>query len=834
MQLKSNMQNDNHLGLLAVKNQSKGFRVFDLFTLNKKLWSCDAPSKRIEFMRDAYESLYGHKDECINQLLEDMSTKQLEQSIHNNAAHIQDARKCLDKKEAVQTLFDGIEAISKQEMMSFQQTFNAAKESREGFVRNRKGRNSNLTAIINIFSKLYKNKSHNPMLQSPVSFEGLADAKKQRAAVLASIEHIQEAILTLMKMSQGEFDMVFSDDDVKHPAIVRQLKLHFNRLALECDYGFRFENIKKEQARRNLAQSRAIWNRIWQTRYNKLRSVFGYQALNDEFIDEQYRDVKPELDADGSPLVYKLSPFNVNDHANEKRGWKQSLRKWMNVMLPVVMIAAVVVAVGQMAIAVAAMSGTMAVFIGLASFTANFFLFNRDMKDFFVNLFKGKLFEDLSLLSKTLLSSFFVLSLATGIMSGGLVFRMLLEIVLPQLLPAIGLASLATPAGLVALATITSIVTVAGMTSLYFMVGANIAQQFKGRYFLTHNITFSDGSVKEVKGLLAEWRDNFSDFMSYPRNADNKIIYNKNVALLKEKRNAAVSESDRKFYQRQLSVAKVAFKARHVLKCFFTTVFMPIAVVCAAIYTFALMKSSFPGTQNLIKVSLKVADAVALSLTVLITIGASIVNASLNTKNLMGAADVFGAKLGKVVAGLVFGIVNLGHLIVHPSRLWLAMKDGFNDFKESPSKSVFPALLHAVKAALTALVLLNGYGNAKELALEGAISVPSASPVGGQDLTFWASMFGSDAMNYIASVIDTFEDWTPYKRLESQSSYKKVTGELGGSDGTASSAEPDSKSKSKDSLDSSKDSSSKGAAEKLNLAGDIGLTNDVKKTALKM
>ncbi len=56
-----------------------------------------------------------------------------------------------------------------------------------------------------------------------------------------------------------------------------------------------------------------------------------------------------------------------------------------------------------------------------------------------------------------------------------------------------------------ALATFISVVTVAGMTSLYFMVGANIAQKFKGRYLLTHTIHFSDGDSKEVKGLLAKW-----------------------------------------------------------------------------------------------------------------------------------------------------------------------------------------------------------------------------------------------------------------------------------------------------------------------------------------
>ncbi len=236
---------DNHLGLLPEKHQSPALIQIGAFAPFKKLWLCDAPSKRIKIMRKAYEALAIKSSQPkIKQLLISMSSKQL------SLADIDTAVDDNPENTALKSLQEKWKKIATNEAKRFENTLKAAAtHSKYGFVAAYKNRDSNLAAIINIFSKLYQGKEHNPLFDNAEIIKKLSSDQIQvkSNAVKETMKLIGDAIVNLMKLGKSELDMAFADDDSKYPAIISQLKLHYNHLAIKCDYEMRFSNKEKEQ-----------------------------------------------------------------------------------------------------------------------------------------------------------------------------------------------------------------------------------------------------------------------------------------------------------------------------------------------------------------------------------------------------------------------------------------------------------------------------------------------------------------------------------------------------------------------------------------------------------
>lgn len=793
IELVSNDNHDNYLGLLPIDQQRQAWFQVGSYKSGEKIWSCAAPNPRIKALREAYIALSLCKkpaDHVIRDRELDNAIDAVLRAISCNGG-IQEALNALNAQHPDENIKQILDTLKANIINDIQHTADTIRNTHEaispksGFAYQGAGTNADLVAIINIFNKLYKSDGSNPLitLYSKVSNDFQQDAKLtvKLQTKHTYLEGLSEQINRLMKMSRAEFNMAFAVDDKKHDAIIRQLKIHFNHLALEFSHDARYVNIQKEQTHRSFLQSRVIWNHIWKSRGHFFTNRFGYQLVNADVPttdDPALNDKDFDKADDGSDIPYQLQYYNVNDYANEQRGKKQFIRKAMTVLLPTALVFAGIVAFGQMAIAIASLTGLTAVVIGAAALTSNFFLIGRDTKGFFKDGLKGKLFKDLSPLSKTLLGLFLGLSFVTSLVSGGFVFRALVDKVLPTLLPKLMLASLATPAGIAVIAAVTAIVTVVGMTALYFMVGAGFAQGYKGRYLLNKRIQLADGTVKEIPGVLSDWYNSAKNFFSYPRDAQGNIMYNRSVTdLLKQRDTAEAANNDAEYHRlnAKLKIEVFAFKARHVLKSIIAPVLMLVAVVASAIYTAALMKSSFDGTRRLLQLSLHLADTVALAITVQLTVGASIVNGALNGKNMFFAADVIGARLAQIGAKLTSIVANTALAIRHPSHALIAIQTGWKAFKENPSKTIWPAITAFFQGFIITLVALNGHGNAKELAGEGTIYgsdfggwLPDTSSwfqLDGYTVTYFASLFGSVSLNFMASIVDTFKTWTPYLSL---------------------------------------------------------------------
>ena len=796
-----NIDGDNYLGLKARGNQTPN----SFFKSRRNPWISESTSNRIKLKREAYLALYQSYKEgessspTLKIALETLSAGNIPGPRFHSSV-VTDLNSALRKEE-------------EREFSEFVKTLTDAQPY--GMVGKGYGRNQNLAELITLFTYIYEQKpQNNPILYDypAVTAQDFltqgADISRpgaRREVIENYMKKMSDEIQRIIDMSPQDLGMTFSDDDVQHVAIVRKLKLAFNRLSAELDYGKRFTNVPSYELLagdteilmvnalpdgKNVKKGKIYMLSSGQYRVVDPRGKVQTGSIQGEGFD--LSEVAPKKDdltfktkllaftssRGHTPTGEKTDKYRLDDcrrstdYEHETVQTKVSMRRNKLAVFWLSLVFAMLIAVGQVAIAVFTATGIFAIVIGISCGVTNVFLFARDIKGVMMSLVKGDLTKGLSIPAKLMLLLWLGVSLATAIVAGGLVMVSLVAL--------FGFAISTAPVWLSIAAGIISTLTVIGMASLFFQVGAGVAKNLRG---------------KSLTGLLKSGWESVKSFFKNPKSYFKSPELNKETQELKAQVEAYKAELDRlrlanggkawksspmareiqtlkeEYYPLRAHLQRELFahKTRYGAKLFFTIFFVPLALVAAVVATYAFSVISATGTADTMKAVLGWSDKLSMTVSNVLTWGFSaIVNGALSAKNLVNVGAALAGKVSKVTVGTVYGVATFFNLAYH-GMLWQTIKNGWTAFRENPYKTIIPGFRNALAVAFGAAIILNGYGNGAT-AGGGAISatyLPNwlVNMVKPETLTIILATASSMALNK-AAIDDAYKADTPMLALE--------------------------------------------------------------------
>ncbi|MDQ2995365.1 MAG: hypothetical protein M3R00_10585, partial [Pseudomonadota bacterium] len=520
-------ESSNYLGIRPNHMQPKR-KWYQISNPQPLPWLSDSVSRRMQIKRKAYIDLSGSNQHA--DFVKTLQDNSIEVRRFEPNFFLPEAGKEL--LEAEKAVLDLLNVEDNRLFQDFVRTRNYAMHH-GGMVGSHAGRNTHLAEIITLFSHLYGNvPKDNPILRATLQSllddgSKIEDPGMKREVVLRYMKLIALEIARIIDMTPAQIEMAFPDDNVKHIAVVRQLKLSFNRLADEAEFGFRF--------------------------YHRLNS--GFEEKANEYELREYR------------------PADKNAHVELQK--KLSMRTTKGRLAAFAFTSALIIAIGQVAIAVFAATGPLAIAIGCAALLTNTMLFTRDIKALLITLVKFELFRGLSWRLKVPLAIFGSCALATGIINGGLVMT--------SLVAPLGFTVLTAPVIVMIGAGLVAGLTVLGISSLLAMVGVKAVKALRGM------------SRRDVARSI---RGTFDSFVHNPP-------YNDSVNQLVNKMNT-LNENNPEYVAIQKKVAWLKFEhnTRWALKLVFSIVLIPAAVITAVVATYALSKISATATSDTLKSTL--------------------------------------------------------------------------------------------------------------------------------------------------------------------------------------------------------------------------------------
>ncbi len=704
-------------------------------------WLASDTSKRTEIKRKAYEALFNRNhNETVSikvpgqgNATQQISVEDILTALSTNSIEQLRANWLKSKDDTVGKLIKGLQKEDDLVFTEFQRTLiDAEPNGMVGtFVQGR--RNPHLAQILSNFTLLYANSPQgNPLLHNVTSAENPTDYLRafapqdtpstvmDRIAIENYMEHIRKEITKLIKMPPEAFDMAFSEDNHKHKTIVKVLKRAFNRLAAEIDYGFRFENRLNGFG----YEVCPVPNSVDEMESGKLY----YDADNYSILDSANNPVTvphnlnlvavdhadfPKFKADLLSLAARnghVFTEKSNDYArvatqrkteadHKKLQSKLNMRSIKKTIFWTAAVLAIIIAAGQVAIAVFATTGSLAIAIGFSCALTNTLLFWRDIAAVLTAFFRGDLIYGMSWPLKVFLGIFFSFSLSTGIISGGFAFS--------------ALAAFATSPALLLVASVIAAVSIVGMASMFFMVGVAIAKGLRGKTFTqvrTESWTSFKGFFKtpEYNYELVKLKNDITKLMA--ANVGEAYTYDVHKKILQKRK--------------QITLLKFEHNLRHWLKVIFATVLVPAALVATIIAAYAISKSSVDGTAKLIQLALKWSDSASLAVaSVLSWVPGFVVNFGLTLNNLSGVALLLGAKVAQIPAAIFYGIGMVG-VILHSGRAISTISESVTYYWNNFTKEVvLPGSRIVLGLGVLVLVVLNGYGNGATLGQQGAFSL---------------------------------------------------------------------------------------------------------------
>ncbi len=717
-----------------------------------KTWISSDTSKRTAIKRKAYEVLSQNPDKNITITIpaendqtaqKSVSVRMILNSLSDNTVEEERSGVLGSSDETVRTLFNDLQQEDRRVFNEFERTLSdAAPNGMVGtFIQGR--RNPHLAHILSTFTLLYANSPEkNPLLhnakveQNPGDFLRTFRNKENRWSVLdrraieGYMDKIQWEITKLIAMPPEAFDMAFSEDNLKHKTITKVLKRAFNRLAAEIDYEFRFKN-----------SLNGFGYEVQPTpvHVNDMKAgVLYYDDTDYTVLDAQNHPITmphnipsnkiPAADSEDFP-IFKATLLRAaaqNGHvfaeksneyvaANNQRKTeadhkklrdKLSWRTTKKVLFWTAAIFAIIIAAGQVAIAVFAATGSLAVAIGISCAVTNTILFWRDIAGVLIAFARGDLTYGMSWKLKVFLGIFFSFSLATGIISGGFAFSALVALTGSTIATASTIALIGT--GFIAA------LTIVGMTSLFFMVGVGFAKGLRDKTFsqvAKENWTaFKEFFTKtpEYNHELVKLQYEVTNLMS--KNGGEAYDYEVHKEILKKRK--------------QIALLKFEHHLRAWLRVIFAVPLALAALIGTCIAAFAISKASVDGTAKLIQLALKWSEAASLAVAVALSwVPGFAVNFGLTLKNLTNVSLLIGAKVAQVTAGVFYGVGMVGVLLTS-GRFFRTIIDSAKFYWNNPAKEVLlPSSRIILALGVLVLVFLNGYGNGATLGQQGAFSL---------------------------------------------------------------------------------------------------------------
>lgn len=686
-----NVDGHNFLGLKSEETQD-----------SHNIWS-GKRGKCVEIMRAAYYDLYqvsdrGHGNDLIDQFLSALMTGNIDEF------RLMDK---IDLHPKIERAIIAIEAEEQKAYTEFLDTMTYAKN--DGVVSGGKGRNKHLAEIITRVTYLFGEKPEdNPLLYKypdELLRNGLDPNAPMyhREAVKNYMHRIAYIIEYLQQLPKEQFEMAFPEDDIKQEAVIRNLKLPFNRLAAEIDYQNRF--------------------------------------------------VKVVDDAENNSLHYKLEEKLFSDDSHQALAKKQNTRWWKTAMFYGSIAFALVFGVGQAAIAAAAAT-TLLVQLAYGGFSliTNVMLAQRDVDGFLKSVVKGDLFKGLSTRLKAFVVGFGIFSVGTAVVSTGLMWPAMLALSATVLPVAPWL-----PAGIVAVATLV------GMGCIFFGVGCAFAQALRGKT-LGGMITSAIGSLKQFI-TPPNYNASITDAEALLASKRHELVNQNKFDNETAEANVKALKKDAAFLARKIAFLKVTHMMRHGLKVVLTAVLVPTFIAMSAIATVCLMQTSFKGTQDLLMKANLFAHSTATKIAAGLTwVLAFPMQASLATLNMTMAGKSFAELGSKMVMGTIVGVVSFFGLLF-TGRLPEAIRQGVQAIKSNPSKQFMPVVRGAVQAFLTVAVAVNGYANGKYMADNSSIPIPSYVPFNEYAVKLFANTASSSSLNFFPAMTP-FNGLTPKKALQ--------------------------------------------------------------------
>lgn len=813
----------NALGLKSREAQRERSFFSRLFGLAQSPWISEAPNERMKIKRQAYleilkahDALQGDQKKICEDVLctlnEGSLSRDDEAQVYN-----------LNQPKEIQKLSQALQKQDRLEYAQFAKTLSDAQPY--GMVGKGNGRNPHLAEIITLFTYIYEQKpQNNPLLygfpdQTPeellasllkdeladVNDKGLDGALARRKAVERYVDKIGQEIEKIIAMSPQAMGMTFSDDNVKHVAIVRKLKLSFNRLAAELDYGERFTHLTSSKFQTNDYQllkvealppanlekgkiylletgryavldtlGRRIEGDIDLAKFNDANLDLSDGNLKNPEFKEKILDIlsaRGHIERGEKTDTYKRETYDHSTrYEHEATQAKTSMRRKKRGVLATSIIFSAIVTLGQVAIAVFTATGAFAVLIGISCGVTNIFLFTRDIRGFFMGVIKGELSRGLSWPLKLSLYLWLGLSLATAIVAGGLVMMSLVAL--------FGFAISTAPVWLSIVAGFVSALTVVGMTSIFFQVGAGILKGLRGHTFKSFFVGLKEGIVSYV--VPPEYNTDVQNLKAQVKAYEDALLplEEELTRLFSTQRDseayravlAKVEYLREQFYpiQGRLKREQFAHYARWLLKLILSPLFAVMAFVAAFLATWGYSVLSVSGTADSFKVFLGLSDKLALGIANALTAISGVVNGVLSTQNLFNVGLLFAGKISKMVVGVLYGVATFCNLIYY-GKLWQTIKNSYNAFRANPYKDLTTAVRTGIAMAFGAAIVLNGYGNGAT-AGGGAINsyyLPTwlLNLVSPSTLTVVMATGSSMALNK-AAIDNAFKDATPVLTLE--------------------------------------------------------------------
>ncbi len=735
------------------KSKEVQYTFWNLFS-KPNTWISSDNSERTKIKRKAYEALSqldenytvtikvpaqnnqpGQQIQFVDQ---EISVKALLTALSNNSIETIRSTWNSSTNPDVNKLITDLQQEDRRVFNEFERTLSdAAPNGMVGtFIQGR--RNPHLAHILSMFTLLYaKSPEQNPLIhnakmeQNPGDFLRRHRGNEQRWEVLdrraveGYIAKIQAEITKLINMPAEAFEMAFPEDNIKHQTVIKVLKRAFNRLAAEIDYEFRFENERKAfgleilqgDVKRDAKVGTIVFDNTQFSFVNSNGSVIN-EFHNLKVVDENhedYPDFKKELLKKAAKKGYKYHEKSNDyvkadtqrktDEDHKKLQSKLSMRNLKKGLFWTAAVFAIIIAAGQVAIAVFAATGSLAVAIGISCAVTNTVLFWRDIAGVLIALARGDLTYGMSWPLKVFLGVFFSFSLATGIISGGFAFSALVALTGFTVATAPTIALIGT--GFIAA------LTIVGMTSLFFMVGVGFAKGLRGK-------TFSQ--------VRSESWASFKGFFKFPEyNHELRKLQNEVINLMTQNNNDKFTSAVRNEIlqkRKQIALLKFEHNLRHILKVIFAVPLVIAALIGTFIAAFAISKSSVDGTANLIQLALKWSDTASLAVAAALSwVPGFAVNFGLTLKNLTNVSLLIGAKVAQVTAGVVYGVGMFG-VILTSGRFFRTIMDSAKFYWNYPTKEVLlPSGRIILALGVLVLVVLNGYGNGATLGQQGAFSL---------------------------------------------------------------------------------------------------------------
>lgn len=735
------------------KSKDVQYTFWNLFS-KPSTWLSSDNSERTKIKRKAYEALsqLGENDTVTIKVPaqnnqpgqqiqfdhQEISVKALLTALSNNSIETIRSTWNSSTNPDVNKLITDLQQEDRRVFNEFERTLSdAAPNGMVGtFIQGR--RNPHLAHILSMFTLLYaKSPEQNPLIhnakmeQNPADFLRRHRGNEQRSEVLdrRAVEgymgRIQDEIIKLINMPAEAFEMAFPEDNIKHQTVIKVLKRAFNRLVAEIDYKSRFENSRKafglEILQGDVNRDAKVGTIVFDnTHFSFVNSdgtvtnkVHNLNVVNENHKD--YPSFKDKLLKLASKNGYeyheksndyvKADTQRETDEDHKKLQSKLSMRNLKKGLFWTAAVFAIIIAAGQVAIAVFAATGSLAVAIGISCAVTNTVLFWRDIAGVMIALARGDLTYGMSWPLKVFLGVFFGFSLATGIISGGFAFSALVALTGFTVATAPAIALIGT--GFIAA------LTIVGMTSLFFMVGVGFAKGMRG---------------KTIGQVFTESRVSFKDFFKTPEYNHELVKLQYDLTKLMSQNGAAAFdyEAHKEILQKRKQIALLKFEhnLRHILKCIFALFLVPAAFLATVIAAYGISKASVDGTAKLIQLALKWSDTASLAVAAALSwLPGFAVNFGLTLKNLTNVSLLIGAKAAQVTAGVFYGFAMFG-VILTSGRFFRTMIDSTKIYWNNPTKEVLlPSGRIILALGVLVLVFLNGYGNGATLGQQGAFSL---------------------------------------------------------------------------------------------------------------